>query len=59
MASEDPYDENEKERVIRFRPLRQTVEALGPDGLLSVGRDAEGFSTVTLRSNRATLIWTR
>ena len=59
MASEDPYDENEKERVIRFRPLRRTVEALGVEGPIHVGRDAEGFSTVTLRSNRAALIWTK
>ena len=59
MASEDPYDESEKERVIRFRPLRRTVEALGVEGPLHVGRDAEGLSTVTLRSNRAALIWTR
>ena len=59
MASEDPYDENEKERVIRFRPLRRTVEALGVEGPIHVGRDAEGFSTVTLRSNRAALVWTK
>lgn len=59
MASEDPYDENEKERVIRFRPLCRTVEALGGEGPLHVARDAEGFSTITLRSSRGALVWTR
>lgn len=59
MASEDPYDECEKDRIVRFRALRRTVEALGGEGPLHVAREADGSSTITIRSNRAALVWTR
>lgn len=60
VTSEDPCDLQEKDRVIRFRSLRRNVCAVGVDGgALAVGRDAAGFLSVTLRSNRAALVWSR